>query len=141
MTDSEKIASDPQMGVMLVTVNGIDYVPMATAQKERDSADEARQMAHRLEQENLDLREHVASLRGALVRLTDQHHRTLTNSRLHDPEHIVDFRDCLCLTCKTTALLLSEPHTQPCDCAWCRFQADDAEAAEVHVPTSEPTHD
>jgi hypothetical protein len=73
-------------------------------------------------------------LREALRKLTDQHQRTLTGSRKHDPERILDFRDCPCVTCRTTALLLTEPHTQPCDCAWCRFQNDDAEGAVVHVP-------
>jgi hypothetical protein len=119
--DADKKVSDaPLMGTMLVTVNGVDYVPLAVARKERSRS---------------------RSLVAALVKLTDQHHRTLTGSRLHDPERISDFRACPCLTCKTTTLLLSEPHTLPCDCAWCRFQADDGEGATVHAPDGASTLD
>jgi hypothetical protein len=90
--------------------------------------DEDMAAAHRAA---LDL---YVSLRQGLAKLADQHHRTLTGSRLHDPERITDFRDCSCVTCRSAAQLLSEPHSQPCDCVWCRFQDDDAEGAVVHVP-------
>lgn len=41
----------------------------------------------------------------ALVELTDLHHRTLTNSRLHNPQS-QEWFNCTCLTCLKTASLL-----------------------------------
>lgn len=41
----------------------------------------------------------------ALAALADQHHRTLTNSKLHDPEN-QDWRSCPCKTCQAAASVL-----------------------------------
>lgn len=38
--------------------------------------------------------------------LAAEHHRTLTNSRLHDPEHIDSFTECPTLTCRKAAATL-----------------------------------
>ena len=61
-----------------------------------------------LEQEGLVLTdtredERELALVAALAHMADIHHRTLTGSRLHDPERIVDFTDCGCLTCRFVA--------------------------------------
>lgn len=50
----------------------------------------------------------VGELRGALERLADLHHRTLTNSRLHDPERIDSFHDCPCKTCHDASAALAK---------------------------------
>jgi hypothetical protein len=38
-------------------------------------------------------------LRAALADLADKHHRTVVNSKLHDPEN-QDWRNCPCFTCE-----------------------------------------
>jgi hypothetical protein len=43
-----------------------------------------------------------------LEKITDQHHRTLTNSRFHDPEQIESFEFCPCLTCQASTEILSK---------------------------------
>ncbi len=48
----------------------------------------------------------IALIAPTLEWLADLHHRTLTGSRLHDPERIERFRDCPCLSCQRVAGLL-----------------------------------
>jgi hypothetical protein len=43
----------------------------------------------------------------ALADLVDRHHRTVTVSRLHDPEN-QDWRECPCLTCAAAADVLRD---------------------------------
>jgi hypothetical protein len=51
-------------------------------------------------------------LQTALFKLADKHHRTLTGSKLHDPEKEARFWHCECLTCKAaTKALLDEGYT------------------------------
>lgn len=61
-----------------------------------------------LEDETLEAPYATASdvLAATLRFLADQHHRTLTNSRLHNPEHIADFAECPCLPCRKAAAAL-----------------------------------
>jgi predicted protein tyrosine phosphatase len=49
----------------------------------------------------------VAELEEALHRAADNHHRTLVNSKLHDPERIALFIHCPCLSCRAAASALS----------------------------------
>lgn len=48
----------------------------------------------------------VEELEAALAWLADIHHRTMTGSKLHDPEH-KSFRDCPCGTCRAARSALS----------------------------------
>lgn len=48
----------------------------------------------------------VEALGAALRHVADIHHRTLTPSRLHDPERQIDFEACECLTCKMATAAL-----------------------------------
>lgn len=45
----------------------------------------------------------IAELESALAKLADLHHRTLTGSKLHDPERVLDWRDCACRSCRDAA--------------------------------------
>lgn len=44
--------------------------------------------------------ERARTLSETLRYLADLHHRTLTGSKKHDPENVVSFEDCECLTCR-----------------------------------------
>jgi hypothetical protein len=55
----------------------------------------------------------VQMLATALCTITDRHHRTLENSRLHDPERTINFWHCECLTCKEVTRVLTECGIEP----------------------------
>lgn len=55
----------------------------------------------------------VQLLAGALCKITDQHHRTINNSKLHDPERTTNFWHCECLTCKEVVKVLTDCGIEP----------------------------
>jgi len=75
-------------------------------------------------------RAHIDMLEAALRNLADTHHRTLTNSRLHDPEHIESFQDCPCMTCREAAAALDGGTATP------RYTMDQG----AIIPTDNPPH-
>ena len=54
----------------------------------------------------------IEELVEALAKLADKHHRTLTGSKLHDPE-TKDFWDCECLTCKKAVEIIRKNGYDP----------------------------
>lgn len=48
-----------------------------------------------------------AKFRETLIYLVDLHHRTLTGSKLHDPENL-DWTDCPCKSCRRVKEVLEE---------------------------------
>lgn len=57
------------------------------------------------------LEQRADAAKDALVALADAHHRTITGSRLHDPEHIEDFRDCPAKSCQKARTALDATPT------------------------------
>lgn len=72
------------------------------------------------------LRERAERAETALLGLVDLHHRTLTGSKLHDPENI-DWPECPCKTCEGIRLMLPEQATD----ALASYKAQRAKDAEV----------
>lgn len=57
-------------------------------------------------------RARIQELKTALEKLADQHHRTLTGSKFHDPEN-QSWRKCPCLTCRAVlAAVTAQPQEQ-----------------------------
>lgn len=71
----------------------IEVVPLSTLQAARSRAD--------------SLQARVDQVEGALRDLADIHHRTLSGSRKHDPEHR-EWDECDCLTCRAAQDALSD---------------------------------